>query len=64
MDTATQTTQKQGFIYQGRFSESLDFEPLRAKISSHLQFIRSQKDKEDTPQSAEIEHSATVRELN
>ena len=64
MNIQTADGEKQGLMYQGRFSESLDFEPLRAKISFHLQFIRSQKDKEDTPQSAEIEHSATVRELN
>lgn len=65
MNTTTQTTQKQGFVYQGRFSASLDFEPLREKISSHLKFIRSQKNEPEESQSVpEIDHSAKAHELN
>ena len=65
MNTITQTTQKQGFMYQGRFSASLDFESLREKISSHLQFIRSQKNEPEESQSiSEIEHSGKAHELN
>lgn len=56
--------EKQGFIYQGKFSENLDFQTLHDKINNHLSFIRAQKEEADNaPEKREVE-KATIYERN
>ena len=65
MDMPTAEEEKQGLMYQGRFSESLDFQTLHDKINQHLSFIRAQKSEEQSvTETAEHEKPAVSHERN
>ena len=65
MDMPTAEEEKQGLMYQGRFSESLDFQTLHDKINQHLSFIRAQKSEEQSVnETAEHEKPAVSHARN
>lgn len=47
MEISTAKEEKQGFVYQGKFSASLDFESLHDKINQHLSSVRAQKNESE-----------------
>ena len=63
MNVQSADGEKQGLIYQGKFSENLDFQTLHDKINNHLSFIRAQKKEDDAPEKREVE-KATIYERN
>ncbi len=65
MNIQTADGEKQGLMYQGRFSENLDFQTLHDKINQHLSFIRAQKSEEENAnETVEHEKPAVSHERN
>lgn len=64
MDTQIINEEKEGFIYQGRFSPILDITYLREKIACHISFVRGEIKNEESAVLSALEFNLDSFERN